>query len=236
MPNDTLAADGTRLRAVSPAMLATPVVNPDSRLLALALRSKTLRADLAAAEAALGLARDAAQAATVALYPPPALIFTARDRELCPKIETRIGEPLALLDVRLIQAMRDAMVDRYALIEWGEREPLSSARETLARAVEIAEAGDAHFATVKAAHEAADVPAAEDAVTALAGELAHAWREIAFTPAHSPLGVLAKLESVGADLDADPLDADDFPAGCEPADVARMAAADLGALLDSKEA
>jgi hypothetical protein len=236
MPNDTLAADVTRLRAVSPAMLAAPAVNPDSRLLALVLRSKTLRADLAAAEAALNRARDAAQAATVTLYPPPALIFTARDRELFPKIETRIGEPLALLDVRLVEAMRDAMVDRYALIEWGEREPLSGARETLARAVEIVEAGEAHFSRIKAAHDAVGVPAAEDAVTALAGELSHAWREIAFAPARSLLGVLAKLESVGADLDADPLDADDFPAGCEPANVACMAAADLGALLDNREA
>ena len=57
-----------------------------------------------------------------------------------------------------------------------------------------------------------------------------AMARIAFTPARTIEGVLAKLDAASAQLKDARLSPDDFPKGCAPEDVAWMAAADLAAL------
>jgi NAD(P)-dependent dehydrogenase (short-subunit alcohol dehydrogenase family) len=105
--------------------------------------------------------------------------------------------------------------------------PSRDVMEALGRAADVDAAAGAYFEALDAARRAAGVQRAAAEFERLDAELARLWRLIAFTPARTLLGGLAKLDAVAAPIAAAPLPPEDFRERCSADDVARMAAADL---------
>jgi hypothetical protein len=210
--------------AAFPSFPASPAAATlDRDLLALVLRTKATARELAAAEAAFAAARERLASPAI----PAALTWRDRDRAMFPRIDCAVGDPLALLDVQILRAARDAIHDLARIM--GDL-PSRETMEALGRAAEIDAAAGEYFERLDAARRAAGFHEAEAEFDRLDGDLGRLWRAIAFTPARTLLGVIAKLDAVADSLAAAPLAPGDFPERCAAADVAYMAAADLAAL------
>lgn len=216
--------------AAAGALLAVPHVakaaSPDAELFALARKAKALYAALGAAEDRLV---EAEQRLGRTVF-PEALIVTASDRKLFPRIQAGAGEPFFEKDIQAIRIARKVTLDVCRFINTPDIGSDWDCPQLVARAVEIERADEKHRAEREAARTAYGVTEAEAEVDRISAELAQTWRDLAFAPARTIEGVLAKLDAASAQLADARLTPHDFPKGCAPEDVAWMAAADLAAL------
>jgi hypothetical protein len=239
MPNDTLRANAQAMpidrrlflasgtaAAVFGALHTAKAESADAELIALARKAKALYAALKAAE-------DASWEAEQRLGPdviPEALIVTASDKRRFPRIKADIGGRFLTEDISVLRMVREVMLDMCRLVNWDDLGPNPDAPQMMARAVEVEKADAKHRSEREARRRAAGLIEAEREVDRLDDELSQLWRAIAFMPARTVEGVLAKLDAASDALKDGVLDLEDYPKGCAPEEVAWMASADLAAL------
>ena len=219
-----LVAAGALLAAPAPALAA----HPDAEIFALARRAKALSGESAAADMALDDLDDAFEPPD----PPSGLLIREGDEVLVgvgeDEFAGRLGAPFPEHRLHLLTSREPAWRS------WAEAMDASKlaspALRIIKRAAEIDLAARRHRANIEAARIAAGLPEAEARADEIRQRLRAAWRDLAFTPARTVAGVLAKLAAVASQCRArDPeqaCDRLDESAVC----VLEMAALDLAAL------
>ena len=228
MPVDRRAALGSLASAVAmfgiSGLARAAQDHPDAELFALARRAK----ELSAASRRAFDAADALERSFEPLPIPQALIATAQDaRDFGPLMAT-VGEPFRPGDIETICTFRDLFlaVGRVAVSN-GSRSGLGTPNAVV-RASEIELVGNAYYERKRAAREAFGIPAADARAEAIQGDELRAFHALAFTPARTVEGVLAKLAAVAPSCQAgNPSQHSD---SCDEAKVLEMAARDLAAL------
>jgi hypothetical protein len=178
---------------LAPCAAAALATHADAELIALARRVKDLIAES-------DRAWDACETLEDAFVPPPVpepLIVTPRDaRDFT--LKTEADERFRPDDVASICAFRDAILDLASLTLSRGLGPRPGTREMIARACEIEAAYKAYTEELRTAQEAFGLPAAQARAERLSAEVGKALQALAFMPAQTVEGVLAKVEAVSA--------------------------------------
>jgi hypothetical protein len=219
--------------AVFGALHTAKAETADADLFTLAKRVKALGLECEAAETAFADLGDQFEPPP----PPECLLIREGDEAFAGakdgEFAKHIGERFSVHQMKVLRSMRSVY---QLLLSSTEPDSVTNRRAThgLARVTEIDVAAGRYIDDIEAARAAAGLRSAEAKAEALDDELKAAWRVLAFTPARTVEGALAKMDAVAHCFSR--LNPEAYPDECSADNVLHMAVVELAELRKATEA